>query len=218
MCRLLGVSRSGFHAWERRAPPTRALADRALSARITEIHAGSMKPCGSPRVHAELRREEGNRVGRKRVERLMRQAGLSGQIKRRRGNTTIRVHGVRTAPDLVERDFDPSEPNGLWAADITYIRTWEGLLHVASVMDLYSRRIVGWTLADHLRAELVIDALKMAVARRCPEPGLIHHSDMRSQYVADLHPPLPQRRHHRRDRLQGRLLRITRSWRAFTRR
>jgi putative transposase len=184
MCRLLGVSRSGFHAWERRAPSTRELADRALSARITEIHTGSMKTYGSPRIHAELRLKDGIRVGRKRVERLMRQAGLSGQIKRRRGNTTIRVQGVRTAPDLVERDFDPSEPDRLWAADITYIRTWEGWLYLASVMDLYSRRIVGWTLADHLRAELVIDALEMAIARRRPEPGLIHHSDMGSQYTS----------------------------------
>jgi putative transposase len=184
MCRMLGVSRSGFHAWERRAPSTRALADQALSGRIAEIHAESMKTYGSPRVHAELLLEDGIRVGRKRVERLMRQAGLSGQIKRRRGNTTIRVQGVRTAPDLVERDFDPSEPNRLWAADITYIRTWEGWLYLASVMDLFSRRIVGWALADHLRAEIVIEALEMAVARRRPEPGLVHHSDQGSQYTS----------------------------------
>lgn len=184
MCRVLGVSRSGFHAWERRAPSPRALADRALTARIAQIHAGSMKTYGSPRVHAELRLEDGVRVGRKRVERLMRQAGLSGQLKRRRGKTTIRVQGVRTAPDLVERDFNPSEPNRLWAADITYIRTWEGWLYLASVMDLYSRAIVGWALADHLRAELVIDALEMAVASRRPDPGLVHHSDQGSQYTS----------------------------------
>jgi putative transposase len=184
MCRVLDISRSGFHAWQRRAPSARSLADRALTERIAEIHAGSMKTYGSPRVHAELRLEDGIHVGRKRVERLMRRAGLSGQVKRRRGKTTIRVQGVRTAPDLVERDFYPSEPNRLWAADITYIRTWEGWLYLASVMDLYSRRIVGWTLADHLRAELVIEALEMAVARRRPDRGLVHHSDQGSQYTS----------------------------------
>ena len=181
LCRVLGVSRSGFHAWERRAPSARAVADQALTERIAEIHAGSRKTYGSPRVHAELRLEDDVRVGRKRVERLMRHAGLSGQLKRRRGKTTIAVQGVRTAPDLVERDFNPTEPNRLWAADITYIRTWEGWLYLASVMDLYSRRIVGWALADHLRAELVVDALEMAVARRRPDAGLVHHSDQGSQ-------------------------------------
>ena len=184
LCRVLGVSRSGFHAWERRAPSARVVADQALTERIAEIHAGSRKTYGSPRVHAELRLEDDVRVGRKRVERLMRHAGLSGQVKRRRGKTTITVQGVRTAPDLVERDFNPTEPNRLWAADITYIRTWEGWLYLASVMDLYSRRIVGWALADHLRAELVVDALEMAVARRCPDAGLVHHSDQGSQYTS----------------------------------
>ena len=184
MCRVLGVSRSGFHAWERRAPSARALADQALTSRIAEIHTGSMQTYGSPRVHAELRLEDGVSVGRKRVERLMRSAGLSGQIRRRRGKTTIRVQGVRTAPDLVDRDFDPTEVNRLWCADITYIRTWEGWLYLASVMDCYSRRIVGWALADHLRAEIVIDALEMAVARRRPDRGLVHHSDQGSQYTS----------------------------------
>jgi putative transposase len=181
MCRVLEVSRSGFHAWAARAPSPRAVADAELTGRIAEIHTDSLKTYGSPRVHAELRLEDGVRVGRKRVERLMRAAGLSGQVRRRRGKTTIRVQGVRTAPDLVERDFNPTEPNRLWAADITYIRTWEGWLYLASVMDCYSRRIVGWAIADHLRAELVIDALEMAVARRRPDRGLVHHSDMGSQ-------------------------------------
>jgi putative transposase len=184
MCRVLGVSRSGFHAWAVRAPSARALADQVLSGRIAEIHTGSLKTYGSPRVHAELRLGDGIHVGRKRVERLMRVAELSGQVRRRRGQTTIRVHGVRTAPDLVERDFDPAEPNRLWCADITYIRTWEGWLYLASVMDCYSRRIVGWAIADHLRAELVVDALEMAVARRRPEAGLVHHSDKGSQYTS----------------------------------
>jgi putative transposase len=184
MCRVLGVSRSGFHAWERREPSRRACQDASLTGLIDRIHAESRKTYGSPRVHAELRLEHGIRVGRKRVERLMRDAGLAGQLKRRRGKTTIRVAGVRTAPDLVERDFDPTTVNRLWSADITYIRTWQGWLYLASVMDLYSRRIVGWSLADHLRAELVVDALEMAVARRRPDAGLVHHSDQGSQYTS----------------------------------
>jgi putative transposase len=184
MCRVLGVSRSGYHAWSGRTPSARALADHALTGRIAEIHADSLKTYGSPRVHAELRLQDGIRVGRKRVERLMRTAGLSGQIKRRRGKTTIRVPGVRTAPDLVERDFNPTAADRLWCADITYIRTWQGWLYLASVMDCFSRRIVGWAIADHLRAELVIDALEMAVARRRPDPGLVHHSDQGSQYTS----------------------------------
>jgi len=114
----------------------------------------------------------------------MRRAGLSGQLKRRRGRTTIRVRGVRTAPDLVERDFNPTTVNRLWCADITYIRTWEGWLYLASVMDCYSRRIVGWAMADHLHAELVVDALEMAVTRRHPARGVIHHSDQGGQYVS----------------------------------
>jgi putative transposase len=184
MCRVLEVSRSGYHAWASREPSARAIADRALGGRIAEIHVESGKTYGSPRVHAELLLDHGIRVGRKRIERLMRQAGLSGMIRRRRGRTTVSVPGIRTAPDLVERDFNPTEPNRLWAADITYIRTWEGWLYLASVMDCYSRRIVGWALADHLRAELVVDALEMAVARRRPDAGLVHHSDRGSQYTS----------------------------------
>ena len=184
MCRVLDVSRSGFHAWAAREPSKRAVADQALSERIAEIHKHSGKTYGSPRVHAELLLEDGVRVSRKRVERLMREAELSGQVRRRRGKTTIRVQGVRTAPDLVERDFAPTAVNRLWCADITYIRTWEGWLYLASVMDCYSRRIVGWAIADHLRAELVVDALEMAVARRRPDAGLVHHSDQGSQYTS----------------------------------
>jgi putative transposase len=180
LCEVLGVSRSGFHAWQRRAPSRRERSDVWLTERIRQIHQRTRGVYGAPRVHAQLR-HEGVRVSRKRVERLMREAGLSGLIKKRRGKTTIRVCGVRTAPDLVERDFAPTEPDRLWCADITYIRTWEGWLYVASVMDCYSRRIVGWSMADHLRAELVVDALGMAVARRRPDAGLIHHSDQGSQ-------------------------------------
>jgi putative transposase len=184
MCRVLEVSRSGFHAWARREPSARAVADAVLSERIAEIHAESGKTYGSPRVHAELALEDDVRVGRKRVERLMRRAGLSGMVRRRRGKTTVSAPGIRTAPDLVERDFAPTAVNRLWCADITYIRTWDGWLYLASVMDCYSRRIVGWAIADHLRAELVVDALEMAVARRRPDAGLIHHSDQGSQYTS----------------------------------
>jgi putative transposase len=181
--RMLGVSRSGFHAWRRRAPCERTLSDAWLTVRITEIHAQSRGTYGSPRVHAELRRQ-GIRVGRKRVERLMRAAGLSGYHKRRKGKTTISVHGVRVADDLVERDFNPSAPDRLWCADIKEIPTWEGKLYLASVLDCFSRKVVGWSMRTDMQAELVVDALEMAVARRRPVPGLVHHSDQGSQYVA----------------------------------
>lgn len=181
MCRVLEVSRSGYHAWAIRPPSARAVADEQLTGRIAVIHTASRKTYGSPRVHAELRLADGRRVGRKRVERLMRIAGLSGLLNRRKGRTTISVPGVRTAPDLVERDFNPTAVNRLWCADITQIRTWEGWLYVASVMDCYSRRIVGWAIADHMRKELVIDALTMAVARRRPDTSVLHHSDHGSQ-------------------------------------
>ncbi len=183
LCRVLGVSRSGFHAWEGRGPSDRALADAWLAERIKEIHAASRDTYGSPRVHAELRRQ-GIRVGRKRIERLMRTAGLCGYHRRRKGKTTIRVQGVRVASDLVERDFNPAGPNRLWCADIKEIPTWEGKLYLASVLDCFSRKVVGWSMRDDMQAELVVDALEMAVARRQPKPGLVHHSDQGSQYVA----------------------------------
>jgi putative transposase len=184
MCRLLGVSRSGFHAWARRAPSQRQLSDAWLLERIREIHRENRGVYGAPRVHAELRLAHGIRVGRKRVERIMREHGLSGLIPKRRGRTTIRVPGVRVADDLVQRQFRPTAPNVLWVADITYLRTWEGWLYLAAVQDAFSRRIVGWSMADHMRSDLVVDALQMAIARRQPEEGLIHHSDQGSQFVS----------------------------------
>jgi putative transposase len=177
MCELLGVSRSGFYGWERRVPSDRELSDAWLLEQIKEIHARARGVYGSRRVQAELRLGQGVRVSRKRVARLMRQAGLSGLVARKRGRTTIRVPGVRVADDLVERDFRPGSPNVLWVADITYLRTWEGWLYLAAVQDTFSRQIVGWSMADHMRAELVVDALEMAVSRRRPAPGLVHHSD-----------------------------------------
>jgi putative transposase len=183
-CELLGVSRSGYHKWLTRPPSDRALSDAWLIEKITEIHKANRSVYGAPRVHAELRLQYGIRVGRKRVERLMRQAGLSGLIPKKRGRTTIRVPGVRVADDLVKRQFRPQAPNVLWIADITYLRTWEGWLYLAAVQDAYSRRIVGWSMADHMQKELVVDALQMAVSRRRPAPGLIHHSDQGGQYVS----------------------------------
>lgn len=184
MCEVLGVSRSGFHGWERRAPSDRALSDAWLTSRIEEIHEQARGVYGSRRVQAELRLGQGIQVSRRRVRRLMKGAGISGLVKVKRGRTTIRVPGVRVADDLVERQFRPSEPNVLWVADITYLRTWEGWLYLAAVQDAHSRRIVGWAMTEHMRAELVVDALEMAVHRRRPEPGVIHHSDQGSQYVA----------------------------------
>jgi putative transposase len=183
-CRWLGVSRSGYYEWATRAPSQRALTDAWLTERIRAIHEAHRGVYGAPRIHADLRLAHGVRVSRKRVERLMRQAGISGLVRRKRGRTTIRVPGVRVADDLVERQFRPAAPNALWIADVTYLRTWEGWLYLAAVQDAYSRRIVGWSMTDHMRSELVVDALEMAVARRRPAPGLIHHSDQGSQYVS----------------------------------
>jgi putative transposase len=181
MCRALEVNRTSFHDWEHRPPSDRSLQDAWLLEQIKQIHETNRRVYGAPRIHAELRLGRGIRIGRKRVERLMRQAALSGLVPKKHGRTTIRVPGVRVADDLVERQFRPVAPNVLWLADITYLRTWEGWLYLAAVQDGYSRRIVGWSMADHMRAELVVDALTMAVHRRRPDPGVIHHSDQGSQ-------------------------------------
>ena len=186
MCRVLGVNRTSFHDWERRAPSDRALSDAWLTEKIREIHAASDGTYGVRRIHAELRIEHRVRVGRKRFERLMRKAGISGLVARKRRHTTVRLPGVRVAADLVERDFRPDGPDQTWSADITYISTWEGFVYLAHVQDLFSRLIVGWSMADHLRAELVISALEMGLQRRRPDRGLIHHSDHGCQYTAVL--------------------------------
>jgi putative transposase len=183
LCRVLGVSRSGFYAWERRPGSERALADVRLLERIGQIHRKSRGIYGSPRVHAELRRQ-GVRVGRKRVERLMAAAGLSGLHERRKRRTTIRLRGVRVASDLVGRDFNPQAPNRLWASDIKEIPTGEGTLYLASVIDCFSRSVVGWSMRADMRAELVVEALEMALDRRRPPGELIHHSDQGAQYVS----------------------------------
>ena len=184
MCRVLEVSRSGFHAWAARKPSARAREDQRLLGRIREIHQLNRRVYGSPRIHAELTLGDGERIGRKRVERLMRQDGLSGLIAKKRGKTTIRVPGVRVCEDLVDRAFLAAAPDRLWVADITYLRTWEGWLYLVAVQDVFSRRIVGWSMADHMRTELVTDALQMALAQRRPAPGLVWHSDQGSQFVS----------------------------------
>ncbi len=183
MCELLGVSQSGYWAWTKRAPSDRALSDAWLTERIRQIHASSGGRYGSPRVHAMLRRQ-GVGVGEKRVARLMRVAGLQGahQRRRRKGCTTS-VEGVEPFGDLVGRDFCPDAPDRVWAADIKQIRTGEGWLYLAAVQDLFSRRIVGWAMDRHMRCELVVDALQMAVRRRRPAKGTIHHSDHGGQYI-----------------------------------
>jgi len=184
MCRVLDVSRSGYHAWARRPPSPRAVEDARLTERIRVLHKLRRGVYGSPRIWADLVLDDGERIGRKRVERLMRQAGLSGLITKKWKSTTVRVPGVRVADDLLDRDFVADAPNQRWVADITYLRTWEGWLYLVAVQDLYSRRIVGWAMADHMRTELVTDALEMALAQRRPEPGLIWHSDQGSQFVS----------------------------------
>ncbi len=176
MCRMLGVSRSGYYGWRDRPPSRRSRENVALTERIREIHQRSRQTYDSPRVQAELK-SLGTRCSRKRVARLMREARLEGCIRGRRRGTTRR--GKRSAPaeDLVKRNFVASKMDRVWAADITYVHTREGFLYLAFILDVHSRRIVGWAMESHLRAELVVDALRMAVWRRKPAPGLIHHSD-----------------------------------------
>jgi len=183
LARVLGVSRAGFYAWQGRPPSQRARTDAALSARIQAIHAETDGIYGAPRIHAELADEHGMHVGRKRVARLMRAAGLEGVSRRRfRVGTTTPGGEAPAAPDLVERDFAATRPNELWFADITYVPTWQGWLYLAAVVDACSRYCVGWSMRDDLRADLVYDALGMAVTRRRPDADLIHHSDRGSQY------------------------------------
>ena len=180
MCRVLRVSHGGYYAWRDRQPSARAVADLVLTERIRAIHAESDATYGAPRVRAELA-DEGTRVSRKHVARLMRRAGLRG-VSRRRGwvITTRREPKARPAPDLVRREFAAAGPNCLWVADMTYVPTWAGFVYLAVVLDVWSRRIVGWALGEHMHAELVLRALDMALHTRKPE-DVIHHSDQGSQ-------------------------------------
>jgi len=182
MCRVLGVSPSGYHAWRKRSPSARAQADALLSACIGDIHAASHGTYGAPRIHAELREDHGVRVGRKRVARLMKNGGIAG-VSRRKFTVTTQRDGARPAPDLVDRAFTADAPNILWVADITYIPTWAGFLYLAIVLDVFSRRIVGWSMSTTLHVDVVLAAMNMALAQRKPD-GVIHHSDQGSQYTS----------------------------------
>jgi putative transposase len=182
MCEVLGVSASGYYAQLGRGRSARALLDEALSVQIQEIHARSRGTYGAPRIQAELA-AAGRAVGRKRVARLMRKLGLQGASRRRWILTTVRDRNGRQAPDLVERNFRVERPDQLWVADITYIPTGSGFLYLAVVLDAWSRRVVGWAMATHLRTELVLAALDMALWQRRPRE-VIHHSDQGTQYTS----------------------------------
>ena len=183
MCALLGVSPSGYYAWSRRAGCScRPLTDEQLREQIRAIYERSRGTYGSPRVHAELA-ATGTHVSRKRVARLMREQGWVGASRRRRVCTTVRDGKARPAPDLVNRDFSSPERDRLWVADITYIPTAAGFLYLAVVLDVWSRRVVGWSMATHLRTQLVLAALDMALEQRRPQE-VIHHSDQGSQYTS----------------------------------
>ncbi len=182
MCRVLGVSTSGYYAWRKREPSERAQKDADLLERIRAYHKESRGTYGAPRIHEDLI-AEGIRVGRKRVARLMKKAGLVGVSRRKKAWTTRKDAEARPAPDLVNRDFEADGPDRLWVADITYVPTWAGFLYLAVVIDVWSRRVVGWAMAGHLRTELVLQALNMAIWQRRPE-GVIHHSDQGSQYTS----------------------------------
>ena len=182
MCRVLGVSTSGYYAWLKREPSERALSDRELTAKIRASHARSRGTYGAPRVHMDLV-ADGIQVGVKRAARLMQAAGLEGVSRRKKTRTTRREKGSRPAPDLVNREFTASRPNELWVADITYIPTWATFLYLAVVVDVFSRKVVGWAMRSHMRAELVQEALDMAIWTRRPD-RVIHHSDQGSQYTS----------------------------------
>ena len=184
MCRVLGLSPSGYYGWLRRPPSARARRDAELKSRIVAKWIESGETYGAPRIHAALL-AEGERVGRKRVARLMRELDIEGVTRRRfKTGTTKRDARARPAPDLVNRDFSAERPDQLWVADITYVRTWTGWLYLAVVLDAWSRRIVGWAIAPRMPADLVGDALAMAISSRQPKGPVIHHSDQGSQYTS----------------------------------
>lgn len=183
-CKVLGVSSSGYYAWLKRPPSKRAVANQNLLNDIQRIHWNSHKRYGSPRVLAALR-SEGKNIGKSRIEKLMRDNDLRALSKKRvRISTTDSKHNLPVAPNLVDRNFSAISPNDKWLADITYIPTGEGWLFLAAILDLCTRKIVGWAMRDHMRTELPLAALMMAIQRQRPQPGLIHHSDRGSQYAS----------------------------------
>ncbi len=184
MCALLGVSVSGYHAWRRRGPSRRQLDDMVFLAYIRTHFARSNGTYGSPRMHAELR-EEGLTIGRHRVARLMRDNGLRPNQKRRFKKTTDSHHSGPIAPNILDQDFAARGPDQKWGVDISYVWTAEGWLYLAIVLDLFSRRIIGWAVSDRLKKDLALTALQRAIALRDPPAGVIHHSDRGSQYCSD---------------------------------
>ncbi len=185
MCRVLAVSASGFYAWRKRSPSAHAIADERLMLQVRVVFHRNHRRYGSPRIQQELS-DEGTHVGTKRVARLMRQDGLVARARRRHGCTTDSTHSLPVAPNLLDRQFDVNgvRINQVWVSDITYVPTREGWLYLAIVLDLASRRVVGWSMADTLESDIALRALRMAIGARHPAPGLIHHSDRGSQYVA----------------------------------
>jgi putative transposase len=183
LCRILAVSSAGFYAWCRRGLSLRAQEDLALKVEIRAAHAGSGKRYGSPRIHADLKADD-RRVGRKRVARLMREEGIEGQRKRRFRVTTDSKHSHPVAPNELHRNFTTPAPNKVWVSDITYIWTREGWMYLAAILDLFSRRVVGWSMDSCMDRGLAMDALGMALRTRCPEAGLLHHSDRGVQYAS----------------------------------
>jgi transposase InsO family protein len=193
LCDVLDVSRSGYYAWSKRAASARAEADTELKARIAAIHARSRGTYGSPRVHAELR-NQGVRTSRKRVERLMRVEGVRARQKRRFRRTTDSNHTDPIAPNLLDRQFTAQAPNQAWVTDVTYIATDEGWMYLAALLDLYSRRVVGWATSETNDRALALEALEHAVRSRRPIPGLLHHSDRGSPYASEDYREALQRR------------------------
>jgi putative transposase len=183
MCEQLEVSRSGYYAWAERPESARQQQDKQLAQEVQKAHRDSRGTYGSPRVHAELQ-AQGRKVSRKRVARLMGEQQLEARRKRRTVRTTDSNHSHPVAPNVLERDFSPDQPNSTWATDITYVWTGEGWLYLAVVLDLFSRRVVGWSMSEHIDTKLVLGALEMALEGRQPPEGLIHHSDRGSQYAS----------------------------------
>jgi transposase InsO family protein len=183
LCRVLEVSRAGFYAWQDRAPSPHAHADERLGLEIAAIHAASRRCYGSPRVHVELG-ARGHRTSRKRVARLMRQRGLAGRRRRRFRATTDSHHTLPVAANVLDRQFAQPAPDVAWVTDITYIATGEGWLYLAVILDLCSRLVVGWAVSERITRELTLNALEMALVRRRPRRGLVHHSDRGSQYAS----------------------------------
>lgn len=183
LCRILEVVPSGFYAWRGRPPSKHQRRDIELAVHIAAIHHEHKNRYGSPQIYGQLKKQ-GAKVSKKRVARIMREQGLSAKPAKRFRRTTDSAHGLPVAKNLLGRNFKAESPDKVWVTDITYVRTWEGWLYVAAVLDLFSRRVVGWAIADHMQTELALDALRMAIGQRHPGPGLIHHSDRGSQYAS----------------------------------